>query len=923
MKKVTSIRTVLLFSVFVLFLFLLGCEKTRITKEKKKEAESFVKKKTDDIVKELRKEVKNKETFLVAIKDKRSPLRKRLSKKMVKTLEDSDSLEKLLVYSATRKGKVEKLKEKISILTAQRMDSNLKSVSKSVSEFFVLLEDMTHSDIADEIKNIEDNPEVESLLAAALEEDGAGGGRFKNWNSGVDKEVEKGLKKNKSGEANSLFAYVKNSFMRMGSYAKNTAKYHISVWPLISALADKDRSVREKAAEELGKIKNKRTVKPLIAALADKDAGVQIKVIEALGSIREQSAAIALVGVLRNNNIEVIEKASQALIHINSRTAVKPLLRTLKYKSPTVRKAAAIILGELRDLRAVKHLIAAMQDKNLDVRYSAAKALVKIGKTAAVPIIGNMKSNDPSLRKRLASRLGKIKSVKSVDALIKALSDKNSTVRYSAAEALGELKDKRIIPPLIAALRDSSVDVRYKAAKALGRVGALRAVKDLIRVLKDRDSGVRYNAAKALGIIKDPRAVAGLIKLLKDRNLGVRYCAVKALKAIGKPTVKPLIKFLGSENSDMRYSAAVVLGEVKDPRAIEPLLALLKDDDPRVSYCASEALRKIRESATTRSLITATIDKEKSEKYRAKAKRTAYKTARRLVKIRNSYQIASLSEESIEDELGSLKVNSENLKVLDDLKEKKKIVKKVLKKSSEQLKDLVNTLKSEPKLKIIENIKKVSDIIEEKKTTDTHEQKTAPAAKSKVKDENVFYTLRSLIAALKSKNSMVRNTAIRGLIRKPGAIRPLVKLLKKDGDLDVLHGAEDALEGIGSPAVGTLLGTLRDNDFASRQRAAEILGRIKDQRAVRSLIKAMRDKVKDVRQSAANALGEIGGISAVRGLINALRNGDADLRKIAAEALGKIKDPSAVQPLFSALMDKNGDVREAAKEALENQPANL
>jgi hypothetical protein len=55
-----------------------------------------------------------------------------------------------------------------------------------------------------------------------------------------------------------------------------------------------------------------------------------------------------------------------------------------------------------------------------------------------------------------------------------------------------------------------------------------------------------------------------------------------------------LIKYLKNDNSTIRADAAKTLGEIKDTRAVEPLIQALKDNDSGVQLAAQEALAKLR-----------------------------------------------------------------------------------------------------------------------------------------------------------------------------------------------------------------------------------------------------------------------------------------------------------------------------------------
>ena len=69
-------------------------------------------------------------------------------------------------------------------------------------------------------------------------------------------------------------------------------------------------------------------------------------------------------------------------------------------------------------------------------------------------------------------------------------------------------------------------------------------------------------------------------------------------------------------------------------------------------------------------------------------------------------------------------------------------------------------------------------------------------------------------------------------------------------------------------------------------------------------------------ERAAEALGNIKSDTAVKPLINALKDEDWFVRMRAAEALGKIKSDTAVKPLINALKDENWFVRKRAAWAL-------
>lgn len=94
---------------------------------------------------------------------------------------------------------------------------------------------------------------------------------------------------------------------------------------------------------------------------------------------------------------------------------------------------------------------------------------------------------------------------------------------------------------------------------------------------------------------------------------------------------------------------------------------------------------------------------------------------------------------------------------------------------------------------------------------------------------------------------------------------------------------------------------LNDSHWLNRKYAAEVLGELKDPRAVDPLVAALNDEVGDVRQRAYDSLIKLGGPS-VPSLIPLLTSEEDEIRQSATEILRKIGKP-AVEPLATALTD--------------------
>jgi vesicle coat complex subunit len=156
-----------------------------------------------------------------------------------------------------------------------------------------------------------------------------------------------------------------------------------------------------------------------------------------------------------------------------------------------------------------------------------------------------------------------------VPALVRALKDKNPSVRSSAAIALGKMgvQATSAVPSLSHALQDENLEVRRSAAIAMGKLGRPALVPYLVVKLQSPDASVRYSATHALsrfGADAKP-AIPQLTKAIQDNNHAVRFGAVNAVGNLGTiaiPTIPSLVKALQENDESVPPSAAYSLGRI-------------------------------------------------------------------------------------------------------------------------------------------------------------------------------------------------------------------------------------------------------------------------------------------------------------------------------------------------------------------------
>lgn len=133
----------------------------------------------------------------------------------------------------------------------------------------------------------------------------------------------------------------------------------------------------------------------------------------------------------------------------------------------------------------------------------------------------------------------------------------------------------------------------YSAVLELGQLGTDKAVDLLVEALARAD-GVARHACRELGRMRNQRAIAPLVALLGQPE--VSRAAVEALIGFGEKAVAALLEAARQGNACARAAAASALGEIRDKRATETLIALVQtDDEYEVRIAAATALGTLKD----------------------------------------------------------------------------------------------------------------------------------------------------------------------------------------------------------------------------------------------------------------------------------------------------------------------------------------
>jgi hypothetical protein len=145
------------------------------------------------------------------------------------------------------------------------------------------------------------------------------------------------------------------------------------------------------------------------------------------------------------------------------------------------------------------------------------------------------------------------------------------------------------------------------ALLALAAAGVLHTRPPvLMRPLRSFRAGVTLAAAE-VAVSADPRS-ALLLDAMADTTGDAGIAARDRLTKIGKPAVSSLIRRLRHADPNIRAAAALVLGNIRDARAVRPLMAVLRDPSEQVRYRSAYALGRIKDERAVAGLAALLLD---------------------------------------------------------------------------------------------------------------------------------------------------------------------------------------------------------------------------------------------------------------------------------------------------------------------------
>ena len=571
--------------------------------------------------------------------------------------------------------------------------------------------------------------------------------------------------------------------------------------------------------------------------------------------------------------IELLEKTDtnlywRAINFLTTEEAIPSLCKALNNNNENIRGTIAYILGEIGETDGIiSELEKLLEDSSPFVLKRVMGSLMKLlGEDSIIYLKRLVHHSDASVRGRIATHLGELKSKKGLKTLIILLKDTDKSVQKKAAISY------RIIKPPKEEKKPSEIEKKKvigdEDTSVIGKVSTLEIqIQDLI-----------YIAFTNNNFKKRKKAVKQLLKFAEQTEDAKKFIIQNILK--DKEATSTLVE----EDTMHRKQTLMELMDfsliITTSETVEILLeALVEEEDSRINILAEMLFKQIHSPASIPILLQALEDEQLHIK-------------RLAVEILSRFDDSRLISPFI------TLLNSDDdiikLWVIDALGRKKVI---------EALKPLLSLLNSDNYKIIRKSLSAIANIA------------------NNITDEQVISSLILSLEDLIKHPEMIIRRELAYSLGKIGTEKTILLLLKmlKDESAKVRAASAGALGIIASESALEELSFIIDTDTNSsvRRKAARAVGNIGGEKAKECLITKLSDKDPWIVFSAAEVLAyNTGSQEAIGHLISFLESKDSLLREEAIQILVKTSNNKSIEKLFSLLSHSNRYVWTGASKAL-------
>jgi twitching motility protein PilT len=299
----------------------------------------------------------------------------------------------------------------------------------------------------------------------------------------------------------------------------------------------------------------------LLPLLGQRTEAVRRNTMAALEALAGSAFPEKMIGYLEHRDPAVIHAALDFAKKNPSERYLPGIAKALTAESPSVRRKAFMILEATPSPRVAAIALKTLDDDDEDLRYRSIQILVKHPSEANIqPLLKRCKNDTARVQDAAIAALTPLVANaddRFNDDILPLLSDNNPKVRQLSVRILQRQRPEKVAEGFLNAFRGTFGMVRERGIEALGSFGP-EYIRAFLAHTSNPDAGIAALASSIAVTIRSAESVP--------------YC----------------IRFLSGDDFWMRDRAATVLADVKDKRALEPLVKML--DDPESGFSAAHAL---------------------------------------------------------------------------------------------------------------------------------------------------------------------------------------------------------------------------------------------------------------------------------------------------------------------------------------------
>lgn len=648
-------------------------------------------------------------------------------------------------------------------------------------------------------------------------------------------------------------------------------------------LGDPNWRVRKAAVEALLALPHEMILPTLFSALYDPaNAGKRNSAVEVLMKVGLE-ALPHVYDRLVEEDVDVKLALVTLLGEIPSRASAPHLIYYLSHENVNVASAAITSLGRLRDPNNLSVLFDLFQRQDDWLWFHLIDALSSIGGPSATAKLMEL-YEWPKYRKAVLKSFGSMGDLQTLPFLLERAADPESPL-LQVMEALGRIYHANMPEAMLARHR-------REMARLVRQHFPMTVLEKLERswgeakVAERRGMVVVSGALADLGLLPPVLGELGNPYLQRD--------AYDAVLAYGRSAIPMLIQRLNSSPPlDQRVLLIRLLAASDGPEAVVPLLNQAYEDDVQIRMEALTALGGVSDPRSLQYLVS--VLKEEDRTFHETALRSIHELARRRAEHRVA--LAAFGESMVKDEdehvrRGGYALLAESpardpSTLLPGLKDpsasvRQAVVRLIAQRSGPGTSQAILPLLGDESPRVRRVV--ISALGRELLTRQPEVLMGALTDPDVwVRAEAAFFLAQStdgeiaeaLLKALEEDDLPVRLGALRGLAEVGcGFLFEAVKALagQEDAPVEIRQAALGALARSGRPeAVRVLVEAVSDRRWEVRSTAIELMGNSRDRRYIPVLLKEMeKDPDPLVRQTVIHALVELKAIEAVPRMLNYL-----------------------------------------------------